>query len=99
MESSRIFVRNLPPSITEDKFRTHFSLYPITDVRLIPKRRIGFIGFKTSDEAAKAVKHYDRSFVGLSKIAVQIANPVCCPSLADPKLTRPGRQDPSSLEK
>lgn len=76
MESSRIFVRNLPPSITEDKFRAHFSLYPITDVRLIAKRRIGFVGFKTPDEASKVVKHYDRSFMGLSKIAVQIANPV-----------------------
>jgi multiple RNA-binding domain-containing protein 1 len=82
MESSRIFVRNLPPSITDDKFRAHFSLYPITDVRLIAKRRIGFVGFKTSDEASKAVKHYDRSFMGLSKISVQIANPVCCPLLA-----------------
>jgi multiple RNA-binding domain-containing protein 1 len=87
MESSRIFVRNLPPSITEDKFRAHFALYPITDVRLIAKRRIGFVGFKTPDEASKAVKHYDRSFVGLSKISVQIATPVCSPSLASVELT------------
>lgn len=76
-ESSRIFVKNLPPKITEADFRKHFSRgREITDIKLIPNRRIGFVGFKSSQDAAHAVKYFDRSYIRMSRIAVALAKPV-----------------------
>ena len=77
MEASRIFVKGLPPSLTEDEFKKHFSAkHAITDAKLIPHRRIGYIGYKTPEDAAKAVKYFNRSFIRMSKIGVEIARPV-----------------------
>lgn len=76
-ESSRIFVRGLPPSMNEDGFKQHFGKYPITDTRLFANRRIGYIGYKTPEDAAKAVKYFNRTFIRMSKIAVELARPVC----------------------
>lgn len=78
MATSRIFVRGLPPSITEAEFRKHFSANnrEITDVKLIPQRRIGYVGYKTADDASKAVKYFNKSYVRMSKIAVEPAKAV-----------------------
>jgi len=78
MESSRVFVKNLPPSISEAEFRKHFSAQgrEVTDVKLIPNRRIGFVGYKSPDDAAKAVKYFNKSFIRMSRIAVDLAKPV-----------------------
>jgi RNA recognition motif-containing protein len=76
--SSRLFVKNLPPNITEADFRKHFSAQgrEVTDVKLIPHRRIGFVGYKSHEHAARAVKYFNRSFIRMSKISVDIAKPV-----------------------
>ena len=76
--SSRLFVKNLPPNITEADFRKHFSAQgrEVTDVKLIPHRRIGFVGYKSHEDAARAVKYFNRSFIRMSKISVDIAKPV-----------------------
>lgn len=79
MELSRIFVKGLPPSISEDEFRKHFGAkHTITDAKLIPHRRIGYVGYSTPEDAAKAVKYFNRSFIRMSKIGVEIARPVGC---------------------
>lgn len=86
MSTSRIFIKGLPPSITEAEFRKHFSAKnrEITDVKLIPKRRIGYVGYRSPDEAAKAVKYFNKSYIRMSKIAVEpaipviTALPICC---------------------
>ncbi|KAK0631799.1 hypothetical protein B0T14DRAFT_468014 [Immersiella caudata] len=77
-ESSRLFVKNLPPNITEADFRKHFSAQgrEVTDVKLIPHRRIGFVGYKSHDDAARAVKYFNRSFIRMSRIAVDLAKPI-----------------------
>ncbi|KAK0731433.1 hypothetical protein B0H67DRAFT_597319 [Lasiosphaeris hirsuta] len=77
-ETSRIFVKNLPPNITEADFRKHFSARgrEVTDVKLIPLRRIGFIGYKSHEDAARAVKYFNRSFIRMSRVAVDFAKPV-----------------------
>ncbi|KAF7515218.1 hypothetical protein G7054_g14686 [Neopestalotiopsis clavispora] len=84
-ESSRIFVRNLPPTITQADFeahlRKHFSNGHITDIKLLPQRRIGYVGYKTPDEAKSAVKKFHRSFIRMSKVSVEIAKPIADPSL------------------
>lgn len=77
MSSSRIFVRGLPPNLSEDQFRKHFaSLSKVTDIKLIPRRRIGYVGYKTPEDAAKAVKYFNKSYIRMSRIFVEIARPV-----------------------
>ena len=77
MESSRIFVKGLPPNLSPDDFRKHFSKQSaITDAKLIPHRRIGYVGFKTSEDATRAVKYHNKSFIRMSKIAVELARSV-----------------------
>ncbi|RYP38294.1 hypothetical protein DL768_010799 [Monosporascus sp. mg162] len=91
MESSRVFVKGLPPNINETTFRKHFEYAGhITDIKLIPHRRIGYVGYKSPDEAAKAVKRLNRSFIRMSKIAVEPAKPVADPSLSKAKLASNG---------
>lgn len=80
MASSRIFIKGLPPTISEEEFKRHFSSkQAVTDAKLIPNRRIGYIGYKTSEDAAQAVKYFNRSFIRMSKINVEIARPVRSP--------------------
>lgn len=77
MDSSRIFVRGLPPNLTNEDFQQHFSkLGPITDTKLISHRRIGYVGYKSNEDAAKAVKYYNKTFIRMSKIAVELARSV-----------------------
>jgi multiple RNA-binding domain-containing protein 1 len=78
MASSRIFVKGLPPTISEEEFKKHFSAKSaITDAKLLPHRRIGYVGYRTPEDAATAVKYFNRSFIRMSKIGVEIARPVC----------------------
>ena len=75
--SSRIFVKDLPPSLREEDFKVYFGQFaPPTDLKLIAKRRIGYVGYKTPEEAAKAVKYYDKSFMRMSRIRVEISKAV-----------------------
>lgn len=78
MESSRVFVKNLPPAISEAEFRKHFSAEgrEVTDVKLIPHRRIGFVGYRSHEDAARAVKYFNKSFIRMSRVAVDLAKPV-----------------------
>ncbi|KAL8695107.1 MAG: hypothetical protein Q9218_000385 [Villophora microphyllina] len=60
MESSRIFVRGLPPNMNAGQFSQHFSKQSsITDARLIPHRRIGYVGYKSPEDAMKAIEQED----------------------------------------
>lgn len=108
MESSRLFVKNLPPSIKEADFRKHFSLggRQVTDIKLIPNRRIGFVGYRTADEAAQAAKYLNRSYIRMSKIAVELARPIEDSSLPTATTTsvnhatkKPPTPDPESAAK
>ncbi|KAK2027203.1 RNA recognition domain-containing protein [Colletotrichum zoysiae] len=87
METSRIFVRGLPPKITETDFRQHFSAggREVTDVKVIPQRRIGYVGYKTPEVAAKAVKYFNRSYIRMSRINVELARPIADPALQHTK--------------
>lgn len=77
MASSRIFVKGLPPTLTEDEFKKHFSSQnPTTDTKLFPQRRIGYVGYKTPEEATKAIKYFNKTFMRMSRIYVESARPV-----------------------
>lgn len=63
--------------MNDDDFKKHFGAkLPITDSKLFPQRRIGYIGYKTPEDAAKAVKYFNRTFIRMSRIGVEIARPV-----------------------
>lgn len=99
MESTRIFVRNLPPTLTEQEFRQHFTKrFVATDLKHFSKRRIGYVGFKTADDAEKAVKYFNKSFICMSRLHVELAKDVeDAPGRHDaPKTTR-GEPNASSV--
>lgn len=78
MDSSRIFVQGIPPSLTSAELRKHFSANnrEVTDVKVFPERRFGYVGFKTADEASKAVKYFNKTYIRMSRISVEPARPV-----------------------
>jgi RNA recognition motif-containing protein len=40
-----------------------------------PKRRMGFVGFKSHEAAQQAVKHFNKTYMKMSKIAVDRRTP------------------------
>ncbi|OAX83362.1 hypothetical protein ACJ72_02273 [Emergomyces africanus] len=76
-ENTRVFVSGLPPTFSNDDLRKHFSTrYQVTDAHVIPKRRIGFVGFKTPTLAQDAANYFNKTYIRMSKIAVEMARPV-----------------------
>ncbi|KAI0270676.1 hypothetical protein BC834DRAFT_841474 [Gloeopeniophorella convolvens] len=79
---SRLIVKNLPAYITPVLLKEHFSQSKgpggtITDAKVAHKqdgtaRRFGFIGFKTDEEALKAKEWYDKTFIGSTRVRVEI---------------------------
>lgn len=81
-----MFVSGLPPSLTSDKLRHHFAQrFEVTDAHVIPNRRIGFVGFKGPDLAENAVKYFNKTFINMSKISVEMARPVSISEVLFPK--------------
>ncbi|EAW23284.1 RNA-binding ribosome biosynthesis protein MRD1 [Aspergillus fischeri NRRL 181] len=77
MENTRVFVSGLPPTFTNDQLRKHFaSRFQITDAHVLPKRRIGFVGFKSPEAAQQAASYFNKTYVKMSKISVEIAKPI-----------------------
>ncbi|KAI5287632.1 Multiple RNA-binding domain-containing protein 1 [Ascosphaera aggregata] len=77
VENTRVFVSGLPPTFTDDDLRKHFaSRHEVTDAHVLPKRRIGFVGFKTHANAQDAVNYFNKTFCRMSRIAVELARPV-----------------------
>ncbi|PYH44823.1 RNA-binding ribosome biosynthesis protein MRD1 [Aspergillus saccharolyticus JOP 1030-1] len=77
MASTRVFVSGLPPTFSDDQLRKHFaSRFQVTDAHVLPKRRIGFVGFKSPEAAQEAVSYFNKTYVKMSKISVDIAKPI-----------------------
>ena len=61
----------------EERFRTLFGAFgTLTDCSLKftedgKFRKFGFVGFKTEDDANKALKHFNKSFVDTSRVTVR----------------------------
>jgi RNA recognition motif-containing protein len=71
--------RNLPSSTKYDAFQAKIKeqIPPkdITDVKLIEDRRIAYVGFKTEEQAQKAINYFDQTFVfGNQKIKVELVD-------------------------
>ncbi|KAL4993851.1 multiple RNA-binding domain-containing protein 1 [Aspergillus recurvatus] len=77
MESTRVFVSGLPPTLTNDQLKKHFATrFQVTDAHVLPKRRIGFVGFKSSEVAQQAASYFNKTYMKMSKISVDIAKPI-----------------------
>ena len=76
---SRLIVKNLPFSITDQKLKNSFAKHGnVTDLQLKYKdgkfRGFAFVGFATEDEAKIAKKFLDGTYVGAAKIKVDFCN-------------------------
>lgn len=77
MSSTRIFVKNLPASLSVEDFRRHFSKQaPVTDAKYIAHRRLGYVGYRTATDAERAVRYFHKSFLGMARLCVQLAQSV-----------------------
>ncbi|XP_071369701.1 probable RNA-binding protein 19 isoform X1 [Centroberyx affinis] len=82
---SRLIVKNLPNGMKEERFRTMFAAFgTLTDCTLkFTKdgkfRKFGFVGFKAEEDADKALKHFNKSFVDTSRVTVEM-----CKAFGDP---------------
>ena len=73
---TRVFVSGLPPNLNSEQLGANFAhRYQITDAVVVPGRRIGFVGFRNYTLAKSAVKYFDKSYIRMSKISVEIAKP------------------------
>ncbi|EED16819.1 pre-rRNA processing protein Mrd1, putative [Talaromyces stipitatus ATCC 10500] len=76
MENTRVFVSGIPPTLSNEDLGKHFSSrFHVTDSHVIPNRRIGFVGFKNAEIAKEAAKYFNKTFLRMSKISVEIARP------------------------
>ncbi|CAK6966611.1 probable RNA-binding protein 19 isoform X1 [Scomber scombrus] len=82
---SRLIVKNLPNGMKEERFKAMFVAFgTVTDCSLkFTKdgkfRKFGFVGFKTEEDANKALKHFNKSFVDTSRVTVEM-----CKAFGDP---------------
>lgn len=77
VEVTRVFVSGLPPKFTSEQLAAHFgSGFKVTDAHVLADRRIGFVGFQDSISAQKAMQHFNKSYVRMSRISVDLAKPV-----------------------
>uniref|UniRef100_A0A4W6GAC2 Probable RNA-binding protein 19 n=1 Tax=Lates calcarifer TaxID=8187 RepID=A0A4W6GAC2_LATCA len=104
---SRLIVKNLPNGMKEERFRSMFAAFgTVTDCSLkFTKdgkfRKFGFVGFKAEEDANRALKHFNKSFVDTSRVTVEM-----CKAFGDPtkakawsKHTQSSSQDKPSKKK
>uniref|UniRef100_A0AAQ5Z327 Probable RNA-binding protein 19 n=1 Tax=Amphiprion ocellaris TaxID=80972 RepID=A0AAQ5Z327_AMPOC len=86
---SRLIVKNLPNGMKEERFRSMFAAFgTVTDCTLkFTKdgkfRKFGFVGFKAEEDATRALKHFNKSFVDTSRVTVEM-----CKAFGDPTKAR-----------
>ncbi|XP_070759819.1 probable RNA-binding protein 19 [Enoplosus armatus] len=82
---SRLIVKNLPNGMKEERFKSMFAAFgTVTDCSLkFTKdgkfRKFGFVGFKAEEDANRALKHFNKSFVDTSRVTVEM-----CKAFGDP---------------
>jgi multiple RNA-binding domain-containing protein 1 len=78
---SRLIVKGLPPTVSEAQLRAHFARHfsdAITDVKIARKRdgkarQFAFLGFRGGGDAAAAAAAFHRTFLGASRLSVEVA--------------------------
>ena len=63
--------------MSAEELKKHFAKQGVvTDAKALGSRRIGYVGYETIEEAAKAVKYFNKSYLRMSKLLVEFAQPV-----------------------
>jgi multiple RNA-binding domain-containing protein 1 len=90
---SRLIIKNLPKHLKEVDLQRHFESNKdlscsVTDAKIMLKnnrsRLFGFVGFKTEDQALKALKFFNNTYLHTSKINVELAKAQNDDTLARP---------------
>lgn len=97
---SRICVKNIGKNTNEKQIRELFSSKgEVTDVKVITSkdgksRRFAFVGFRTDVQASEAQKHFNNTFIGMSRIVVDMAKKFNDQSLKEnkQKFAKKGKQ-------
>lgn len=85
-----MIVKNLPQKCTEEKMKELFSCCgEVTDARLVRtragvSRKFGFVGFNSAQQAETALKRFNKTYIGASRIEVEAAKPYGDQSLERP---------------
>nr|CDI56454.1 probable RNA-binding protein [Melanopsichium pennsylvanicum 4] len=86
---SRLIVRGLPSYLTDARLREHFSRKgAVTDVKLMRRpdgtsRKFGFVGYRSDEEAQKALDYFNRTFIDTARITIEFAK-----KIGDEELTK-----------
>eukprot|EP00850_Spirogloea_muscicola_P015002 SM000111S18825 [mRNA] locus=s111:401562:407009:- [translate_table: standard] len=79
---SRICVKNVPPYVQEGRLKDHFAARgEVTDARILrtsegKSRQLAFVGYRSEEEAAAAIKYFNRSFLDTCRLTCELARPV-----------------------
>ncbi|OHT11263.1 RNA-binding (RRM/RBD/RNP motifs) family protein [Tritrichomonas foetus] len=89
MDQTRIIIKGLPKYMKDKELSEQFSSSgEITDCKILrtkqgKSRGFAFIGYKTPDQALKAIQDFNNTFVNTSKIFVELAKPIGDESLEE----------------
>ncbi|KAK9131620.1 hypothetical protein Scep_011148 [Stephania cephalantha] len=84
---SRVFVKNIPKYVSEDRLRDFFSRKgEVTDAKVIrtadgKSRQFAYVGFRTEEEAAEAIKYFDKSYMDTCRLECNVALKVGDPNI------------------
>ena len=88
--SSRLCVKNIPKHLTLERLREHFAERgEVTDAKIMKtgdgkSRQMAFVGYKSEEDAVKALEYFNNTFVDTSKIQVEYARAVKSSTLPRP---------------
>ena len=79
--TTRVIVKNLSRTCTAEDLKKAVGSLPITDARIVSSktgtsRRFGFVGFRTHEDAQRAVTALNKTYIGTSKVVAECALPV-----------------------
>eukprot|EP00793_Prasinoderma_coloniale_P000066 PRCOL_00005574-RA len=94
--SSRLIVKGLPKYLTKERLAKHFGTKgEVTDAQVVQLKEdedgddgdgdgdddFGFVGFRTEEQAAAALKYFNNTFIDTSRLRCEFALPVAHASL------------------
>lgn len=89
MEETRIIIKNIPKFLKDKELSEQFSsVGDLTDCKILrtnkgKSRGFAFVGYKTHEQAQKAIDSFNNTFIHTSKIQVDFAKPIGDESLEE----------------
>ena len=76
--SSRLCIKNLPKHVDAARLREHFAARgEVTDAKVLRtadgrSRQLAFVGFKTVEQAATAMKFFNNTFMDTNRLEIEV---------------------------